>query len=57
LQTSLNFGEINPQSMDDHFAKGPLNFVNVNFTKDPLNFDKIDMHSIDDDFMRTPGFW
>ena len=43
--------------MDDYFAKGPLNFVNVNFTKDPLNFDKIDMHSIDDDFMRTPGFW
>ena len=28
------------------------NFVNINFTKDSLNFDKIDAHSIDDNFMK-----
>ena len=50
-----NFGEINPQSIDDNFAKEPLDFVNVNFTKAPLNLnlDEIDTHSIDENFMKN----
>ena len=40
--------------MDDNFAKDLLDFVNVNFTKDPLNFNKIDTRSIDGNFMKKP---
>ena len=43
----LNFGEINPQSMDGNSAKQPPVFVNVKFTKYPLNFNEINMHSTD----------
>ena len=52
-----NFDEINPQSIDDNFAKEPLDFVNVNFTKAPLNLDEIDTHSIDGDFMKNIWIW
>ena len=48
-----NFDEINPQAIDGNFAKEPLDFVNVNFTKAPLNLDEIDTHSIDENFMKN----